>query len=131
MTPDSPPPAGPVGPPPTETGSNIAPGQGVYRLSGNAGEEDRRDTSVVLRGAEAKAEAGNVTVAIGEASAAIVESSQATDFATAVLETNQSRFELLNARILAVEHVLRSLKHVEPGIGHNRGPKGFEPASAE
>jgi hypothetical protein len=45
--------------------------------------------------------------------------------------TTEERFEILSARVAALEVVRRSIYQVAPGLGHNRGPNDFEPASAD
>jgi hypothetical protein len=51
---------------------------------------------------------------------------------TLIEPTDEDRFNLLRSRVNALETVRRALDDVTPGgVGHNRGPSDFEPASAD
>lgn len=43
--------------------------------------------------------------------------------------TDRTRFALVQARVAALEVALAAVREPTPGIGHNRGPSDFEPAS--
>jgi hypothetical protein len=118
--------------------AELGAGPAVNRLTGAEGRGQVAGEDVGVGSAAGSSTANGVGASIAEATGSMSgRSSEAADIADIrghvglTAATQEEKFELLRARVTALEITRRSIDQFAPGMGHNRGPSNFEPASSE